>query len=89
MTFARDMRKIPRQKVTPCNGNEGYPLPLWARIATEDKYPGGGDCKIRNAIAFEDPTHSRSDKAKAPIAIHIRIPVHRGRPAPSRLKSSP
>ena len=31
--------------------------------------------QIRNAIAFEDPTHSWSDGAKAPIAIHIRILV--------------
>ena len=46
-----------------------------ARIATGDKCPGGRDGKIRNAIAFENPTHSRSDWAKAPIAIHIRILV--------------
>ena len=80
--FAKDMNKIPSQHVAPCNGNGGYPLPTRARIATEDTYPGGGDCKIRNAIAFEDPTHSRSDGAKAPIAIHIRILVLRGRPPP-------
>ena len=71
VTFAKDMNKISSQHVTPCNGNEGYPLPTWAVVATGDTYPGGGDCKIPNAIAFEDPTHSRSDGAKAPIAIHI------------------
>ena len=76
VTFAKDMKKIPSQHVAPCNGNGGYPLPTRARIATGDKYPGGGDCKIRDAIAFEDPTRSRSDGAKAPIAIHIRILVH-------------
>ena len=82
MKLAKDMNKVPSQHVAPCNGNGGYPLPTRARIATGDKYPGGGDCKIRNAIAFEDPTHSRSDGAKAAIAMHIRILVRRGRPLP-------
>ena len=79
VTPVKNMKKIPSQHVAPCNGNAGYPLPTRARTATGDKYPGGA---IRNAIAFEDPTHSRSDGAKAPIAIHIRIPVRRGRPLP-------
>ena len=82
MTFIKNMNKTPSQHVAPCNGNEGYTLPTRARIATGDTYQGGGDGKIRNAIAFEDPTHSRSDGAKAPIAIHIRILVLRGRPLP-------
>ena len=82
MTLAKDMNKIPSQHVAPRNGNGGYPLPTRARIATGDKYPGDGGCEIRNAIAFEDPTHSRSDGAKAPIAIHIKILVRRGRPLP-------
>ena len=78
----KDMNKTPSQHAAPCNGNGGYPLPTRAHIVTGDKYPGGVDGKIRNAIAFEDPSHSRSDGAKAPIAIHIRIPVPRGRPLP-------
>ena len=57
MTFIKNMNKTPSQHVAPCNGNGGYPLPTRARIATGDKYPGGGDGKIRNAIAFEDHTH--------------------------------
>ena len=83
--FTKDMNKTPSQHAAPCNGNGGYPLPTQARIATGDKYPGGGDGKIRNAIAFEQPTHSRSDGAKAPIAFHIRILVRRGRPLPLAL----
>ena len=82
MIFIKNMNKTPSQHVAPCNGNGGYPLPIRARIGTGDKYPGGGDSKIRNAIAFEDPTHSRSDRAQAPIAIHIRILVRRGQPLP-------
>ena len=70
--FTRDMNKTPSQHAAPCKGNGGYPLPTRAHIATWDKYPGGGDGKMRNAIAFEDPTHSRSDAAKAPIAIHLK-----------------
>ena len=31
--------------------------------------------QICNAIAFEDPTDSRSDGAKGPIAIHIGVLV--------------
>ena len=80
MTFIKNMNKTPSQHVAPCNGNEGYSLRTRACIATGDTYPGGEDCKISNAIAFEDPTHSRSDGAKAPIAIHIRILVRRGQP---------
>ena len=80
--FAKDMKKIPSEHAAPCNGNGGYTLPNWARIGTWDKYPGGGDGKIRNAIAFEDATHSRNDGAKAPIAIHSRILVRRGQPLP-------
>ena len=82
VTLVKNMNKIPREHVAPCNGNEGYSLPTRARIATGGTYPGGGDGKIRNALASEDPTHSRSDGAKAPIAIHIRIPVRRGRLLP-------
>ena len=77
MTFAKNMNIIRSQHVAPCIGNAEYPLPTRVRIATGDKYPGDRDCKIRNTIAFEDPTHSRSDWAKAPIAIHIRILVGR------------
>ena len=77
VTLTKAMNKIPSQHVAPCIGNGGYPLPTRARIATGDTYPGSGDCKIRNAIAFEDPTHSRSGEVKAPIAIHIRILVRR------------
>ena len=79
VTLIKNMNKIPSQHVAPCNGNEGYSLPTRACIATVDKYPSGLD---RNAIAFEDPTHPRSDGAKAPIAIHIRIRVRRGRLLP-------
>ena len=67
MTFTKNMINIRSQHVASCNGNEGHSLPTRARIATGKKYPGGGDGKIRNAIAFEDPTNSRSDGAKAHI----------------------
>ena len=77
MKFTKDMNKAPSQQVARHNGNTGYSLPNWASIATGDKYPGGRDGKIRNAIAFQDPTDSRSDGAKAPIAMHIRILVRR------------
>ena len=82
MKFNMNMKSAPSQHVAPCNGNTGYSLPTPARIATRDKYPGGGDSKIRNAIAFEDPTHLRSDGAKAPIAIHIGILVRIGQLLP-------
>ena len=82
VSFVKNMKKKPSQHVAPWNGNEGYSLPTRARIATRGTYPGGRDCGIRNAIAFEDPTHSRSDGAKAPIPIHIRILVRKGRPLP-------
>ena len=82
MTFIKIMNKTPSQHVAVCNGNEGYSLPNRARIATGDTDPGGGDCEIRNGIVFEDPTHSRSEGAKASIAIHIRILVRRGQPLP-------
>ena len=82
MTFTKDMNNAPSQHVAPCNCNTGYSLPTRAHIATGDKYQGGGDGKIRNNKAFEDPTHSRADRGKAPIAVHIRILVRRGRPLP-------
>ena len=75
MTFTKNMNNAPSQHVAPCNGNTGYSLPTRARIANGDKYQGGADDKIRNTIAFEDPTHSRGDGAQAPIAVHIRILV--------------
>ena len=87
MTFIKDLNRIPSQHVAPCNGNEGYSLPTRARIATGDTYPGSGDGRICNAIAFEDPTQSRTDGAKAPIAIYIRILVRRGQPLPLGLSS--
>ena len=86
LKFTKDMKKTPSQHAVTCNGNGGYPFPTRAHIATRDKYPGGGDGKIRNAIAFEYPTHSQSDGAKAPIAIHIRILVRRGRTLPLGLR---
>ena len=82
MTFIKSMDKTPSQHVAPCNGSGRYLSPTPARIATGEKYPGGGDGKICNAIAFEDPTDSRSDGAKAPIVIHIRILVRRGQVLP-------
>ena len=82
VTLVKNMKKMPSQHVAPCNGNEGYSLPTRARIATGGTYPGGGDGRLCNAIAFEDPIHSRSEGAKAPIAIHIKIPVRRGRLLP-------
>ena len=57
-------QNVPSQHVAPCNGNEGYSLPSRAHIATGDTYPGGGDGRISNAIAFEDPTYSRNDGGK-------------------------
>ena len=82
MKLDKDMDKTPSQHVAPCNGYTGYSFPTWACIATGDAYPGGGDGQIRNTIAFEDPTHARSDGAKAPIAVHIRILIRRGGPLP-------
>ena len=41
--FIKYVKSTPSKHVAPCNGNGGYPLPTWARIATRDKYPGGGD----------------------------------------------
>ena len=82
MTLIKTMNKTPSQLVAPCNGNEGYSLQTRPRLATGNTYPGGGHSKICNTIAFEDPTHSRTDVAKAPIAINIRILVRRGRLLP-------
>ena len=82
VTFTKNMKNLPSQHVARCNGSEASSLPTRAPIATGGKYPGGGDGKIRNTIAFEDRIHSRLDGAKAPIAIHIRILVSRGRLLP-------
>ena len=67
VTFLKDMNRIPTKHVTPCNCNEGYPRPTRARVPTGDTdntYPSGGDGKICNAIAFEDPSNSSSDKGQ-------------------------
>ena len=82
VNLVKNMEKIPSQHVAPSNGNEGYSLRTRPRIATGGTYPGGGDGRIHNAIAFEDCTHSRSHEAKALIAIHIGIPIRRGRLVP-------
>ena len=81
VTLVMNMNNIPNEHVAPCNGNEGYSLPTRARVTTGDTYPLVGD-----AIAFEDPTHSRSDRAKARIAIHIKNLVRRGGPHPLGLR---
>ena len=78
----KNMRKTPSQHVAPCNGIHRYSLPTRAHMVTGGKYPGGAERRIRNAIAFEDLSHSRSDGAKSPIAIHISILARRGRPFP-------
>ena len=82
MTFNRNANNTPSQHVALWNGGTRYSVPTWARVATGDKYPGERNGKFRHAIAFENPTHSRSDEAKAPIAMQIRILVPRGRPLP-------
>ena len=89
VTSIKNLNEILSQHVARCNGNEGSSLPTRAHIATRDKYPGGGAGRIRNAIAFEDPSHSRSHGVKAPIAIHISIFVGRGRLLPLGLSPPP
>ena len=71
LNLIKDVKKTPSQHAAPCNRIGGYPLQTRAHIATEINTQAA-------EIAFEDPTHSQSDGAKAPIAIHIRILVHRG-----------
>ena len=61
--------EITSQHETPCNGTHGYQPATQARIATVGNYPASGDGQIHNAIACEDPTHLKSDRAKAAMAI--------------------
>ena len=84
--IACEMHQQHEKNTEPACGN----MQWLSRVVTPD--PGrqseGGNtqaaesAQIRNAIAFEDPTHSRSDGAKATIEIHISILVCRGRLLP-------
>ena len=82
VTFAKDTNEIPSQHVTPCNGNERYPLPTRACIATRDTYPGGRDCKIRNALPLKTPPNQEMTGQRHPL--HF-VPTTMARSLPRRI----
>ena len=72
-----NMPKTRSQHVAPCNRYHWFLLPTRSDKATGGNTQAASSAQICNAIAFEDPTHSRSDGAKAPIEIHISILVRK------------
>ena len=87
--FTKDMKSAPSQHAAPCNGNGGYPLPTRARIATWDKYPGGGDRPNQQSHPLPlktPPTHGVTGQ-RHPLQFILEHLYCRGRPLP--LGSSP
>ena len=82
--FIKDMKSTPSQHAAPCNGNGGYPLPTRARIATGDKYPGGGDGPNpqRHSLPLKTPPTHRVTGQRHPLQFILEYLYCRGRPLP-------
>ena len=82
--FIKHMKRIPSPHAAPCNGNGGYSLPTRARIATGDKYPGGGDGPNPQRHPFPlktPPTHGVTEQ-RHPLQFILEYLYCRGRPLP-------
>ena len=82
--FIKNMKGKPSQHAAPCNGNGGYPLPIRARIATRDKYPGGGDGpnSQRPPLPLKTPPAHGVTGQRHPLQFILEYLYCRGGPLP-------